>query len=246
MQRDITKLAMTAAAAAALLLAATAAQARRETETQLEARLALGEAGTGETGTGEAGDVIDRAMEKLDAKIDGLDDGIDRIGRAVGAATEDAPATAGTPATKGAAPGPADPDLAALLEHRRSVEAMRHNPANNQGAVAILVPIAFFTLVAMLVFIPLFLRNRRRALDAAVQRAAIEAGQQYIPELPARPLPRRNDRRTGAIVAGVGVALAAPFLALGHPEVAVFGLAPIVLGVVYFLVGALLPAPDAE
>ena len=67
--------------------------------------------------------------------------------------------------------------------------AVSHHVGNDGhgGAVAIVVPIAFFTLVAALVFLPLFMRNRRRALDAQVQAKAIEAGMQYVPPLPAPP-----------------------------------------------------------
>jgi hypothetical protein len=126
------------------------------------------------------------------------------------------------------------------------VEARHHLSDGNGGAVAIVVPIAFFTLVGMLVFLPLFLRNRRRALDASVQAKAIEAGMQYVPALPAPPLKPRNDRRTGAILAGIGVALAVPLALIGQTQVAVFGLAPVLLGVVYFLVGTLLPSPSQQ
>lgn len=140
----------------------------------------------------------------------------------------------------------AEPAAGGSGNFQLKVDTAHHGNGDNGGAVAIVVPIAFFTLVAMLVFLPLFLRNRRRALDAQVQAKAIEAGMQYVPALPAPPLKRRNDRRTGALLAGVGVALAVPLALIGQTHVAVFGLAPVLLGVVYFLVGTLLPSPSQQ
>ena len=63
---------------------------------------------------------------------------------------------------------------------------------------------------------------------------------------PFPPLKPRNDRRTGALLAGLGVALAVPCALIGQTQVALFGLAPVLLGVVYFLVGTLLPSPSQQ
>jgi hypothetical protein len=112
--------------------------------------------------------------------------------------------------------------------------------------VAILVPIGFFAMVVLMVFLPLFMRNRRRKTDAEVQRTAIEAGMQFIPELPAKPLKQRNDKRTGLILAGIGVAAAVPLALIGQLQVAAFGLAPVILGAVYVVVGTFLPSAAAS
>jgi len=114
------------------------------------------------------------------------------------------------------------------------------------GAVAIVVPVAFFAMLVLMVFLPLYMRNRRRAVDAQLQRKAIEAGMQFIPQLPPPPPRPRHDKRTGVIVAGLGVALAVPLALIGRTEIAVFGLAPVILGLAYFLVGAFLPSPPSS
>ena len=149
-------------------------------------------------------------------------------------------------AGSGAAAGEADPNLVTLLAHRRNMEALRHGPGADGGAVAIVVPLGFFALLFGLVFVPLLLRHRRRRIEAELQARAIEAGMQFVPELSSRPLPRHNDKRTGALLAGLGLAFALPTALIGAESVAVFGLAPVVLGLAYALIGFFLPAPSEK
>jgi hypothetical protein len=108
-------------------------------------------------------------------------------------------------------------------------------------AVAIVVPLAFFAALVAIVVVPLVLRKKRREIDAAVQRAAIEKGMQYVPELPAPRRPARDDKRTGLLLAGLGLAAVLPLFLAGYRQWALVGLAPIVLGAAFYLVGVLLP-----
>jgi hypothetical protein len=140
--------------------------------------------------SGRKVDAVESSIGSLGSALDDLSETLDRSG---GADSE---------------PKEVDPNLAALLDHRRNMQALRHGPGGDGGAVAILVPLGFFACVFGLVFVPLLLRHRRRRLEADLQSRAIEAGMQYVPELPARPLPVRNDKRTGALLAAVGAAFA--------------------------------------
>lgn len=189
-----------------------------------------------ETGDAEVGDeaAAEVALESAEQQVDQVGQQIEALGAKIEEATD--------AAAKGSATstGALDPNLEAMLRHR---EAMRRPPDFQGGAVAIVVPIAFFAMIVLMVFVPLFLRNRRRAVDAELQRKAVEAGMQFIPELPAAPLKQRNDKRTGLIIAGLGVAAAVPLALIGQLQVAAFGLAPVILGLVYVLVGAFLPTP---
>lgn len=180
------------------------------------------------------GAAAEAAIETAAERVDEVGEQIEELGAKIDDAAE------GVAQGSGAAAGKLDPNLEALLRHR---EAMRRPPDFQGGAVAIVVPIAFFAMLVLMIFLPLYLRNRRRAVDAELQRKAIEAGMQFIPELPAAPLKPRNDRRTGLIIAGVGVALAVPLALIGQLQVAAFGLAPVILGLVYVLVGVFLPSP---
>jgi hypothetical protein len=190
-----------------------------------------------ETGEPTAADeaAAEEAIESAGDKVEAVGARIDTLGAKIDQAASDA--------ASGAAAGELDPNLEALLRHR---EAMRRPPDFQGGAVAIVVPIAFFSMLVLMVFVPLYLRNRRRAVDAELQRKAVEAGMQYIPELPAVPLKPHNDKRTGLIIAGVGVALAVPLALIGQLQIAAFGLAPVILGLVYVLIGAFLPSPASS
>ncbi|MFO8070615.1 MAG: DUF6249 domain-containing protein [Polyangia bacterium] len=207
--------------------------------------LSLGSAALGQTSDGgpdpaarelsSSTKIADEAQEKVDA--------VDSSMGSLESALDDLAETLDRPGGTSSEPGKADPNLAALLDHRRNMEALRHGPAGEGGAVAILVPLGFFACVFGLVFVPLLLRHRRRRLEADLQSRAIEAGMQYVPELPARPLPVRNDKRTGALLAAVGVAFAVPTALVGATQVAVFGLAPAIIGVGYVLIGLFLQPP---
>jgi len=195
---------------------------------------AFGQEAVDETTTDADEAAAGAAIEAAEARVAEVGEQIEALGAKVDRAAEVAAPGSGTVADK------LDPNLEALLRHR---EAMRRPPDFQGGAVAIVVPIAFFSMLVLLVFLPLYLRNRRRAVDAELQRRAVEAGMQFIPELPAAPLKQRNDRRTGLIIAGLGVALAVPLALIGQLQVAAFGLAPVILGLVYVLVGVFLPSP---
>jgi hypothetical protein len=190
-----------------------------------------------ESGGGTAGEraAVEDAIETAGERVDAVAGEIEALGEKIDEAA------AGTAA--GAVAGEVDPNLEAVLRHR---EAMRRPPDFQGGAVAIVVPVAFFAMMVLMVFLPLYLRNRRRAVDAELQRKAVEAGMQFIPELPAAPLKHRNDKRTGLVIAGVGVALAVPLALIGQLQIAAFGLAPVILGLVYVLIGAFLPTPASS
>jgi hypothetical protein len=178
------------------------------------------------------------AAAEAEAEVEEVSEQLEVLGVKIDLAGDKAAATAGgTPA------GAVDPNLQALLDHKVELARAQSPPKFEDGVVAIIVPIAFFAMIVLMVFLPLYLRNRRRALESEVQRGAIEAGLQFIPELPAAPLKKRNDRRTGLILAGIGVAAAVPLALVGLLQAAAFGLAPVVLGIVYFVVGTLLPSP---
>jgi len=178
----------------------------------------------------------EEAIEKVGDRVGAVGERIEALGAEVDEA-------AAGPTGAGASAGTPDPDLEAVLAHREKMREMHGPPDFQGGAVAIVVPLAFFSMLVLMVFVPLYLRNRRRAVDAELQRKAVEAGMQFIPELPAAPLKQRNDKRTGLIIAGVGVALAVPLALIGQLQIAAFGLAPVILGLVYVLVGAFLPSP---
>jgi hypothetical protein len=177
-----------------------------------------------------------KRLERMEASAGAVGKALDDLGAALERAR----------AGSQAAPGEADPNLVALLAHRRNMEALRHGPGAEGGAVAIAVPLGFFAMLFGLVFVPLLLRHRRRRIEADLQARAIDAGMQFVPELPARPLPLRNDKRTGALLAGLGIAFALPTALAGATPVAVFGLAPVVLGLAYVLIGFFLPAPAGK
>ena len=193
-----------------------------------------------QTGEPTAADqaAAEEAIESAGEKVDAVGAQIEAMGAKIDEAA--------TGNAAGAASGGLDPNLEAVLAHRERMREMHGPPDLQGGAVAIIVPIAFFSMLVLLVFLPLYLRNRRRAVDAELQRKAVEAGMQFIPELPAAPLNPRNDKRTGLIIAGVGMALAVPLALIGQLQVAAFGLAPVILGLVYVLVGAFLPTPASS
>ena len=162
-------------------------------------------------------------------------------------ASQDAGPEATTPAATidnaATAPASSNPDPG---ERRHHPGPHDFQPANDSVVVSVIVPLGFFSMIAIIVIAPLILRKRRREVDASVQKAAIEKGMQYIPELPA-PAPRvRNDKRTGLIIAGVGLATLVPLLLAGHSTWALVGLAPMLLGAVYFLTGVLLGRDGKE
>jgi len=141
--------------------------------------------------------------------------------------------------------GAVDPGLEALLDHREKLASMRVATGADSQLVPILVPVAFFAALAAIVIVPLILRKKRREIDAEVQKAAMEKGMQYVPEIPAPKRPAPNDRRTGLLLAGLGLAALLPLLLAGFTQWCVVGLAPIVLGAVYYLAGVLL-SPKAD
>jgi hypothetical protein len=203
--------------------------------------------GLGATATARAQDRVEENTGASPAEAEVGLDNVESSAASVGTALSDlGAALERVRVGSDAEAGEADPNLLALLAHRRNMEALRHGPGAEGGAVAIVVPLGFFALLFGLVFVPLLLRHRRRRIEAELQARAIDAGMQFVPELPSRPLPRHDDKRTGALLAGLGLAFAVPTALIGAESVAVFGLAPVVLGLAYALIGFFLPAPSGK
>ncbi len=90
----------------------------------------------------------------------------------------------------------------------------------------ILIPLAPFLMVAALVLVPRYYRNKERQEMQATIRAAIDKGQPLPPEMieamskdvPARVKSPRNDLRAGVVWLAVGLGVAAFGYAVGWEE----------------------------
>jgi len=182
------------------------------------------------------------ALKAVTEKIEEMDEKMERAGEALSKATEsleDASKSAGT----GKVTKEVDPNLKAYLEYKHQKLLLDDGPS---APVEVLVPIASFAMIVLLVFLPLYLRNRKRVAEAEVQKKAIEAGLQFIPEIPNPPKSAHNDKRTGLLLAGIGIAAAVPIALFGYPKYAVFGLAFVFLGIAYFLAGKYLAVEEEK
>jgi hypothetical protein len=92
----------------------------------------------------------------------------------------------------------------------------------------ILIPLAFFAMIAGLVIVPRYFKSMERQKMAETLRVAIEKGQPLPAEIvdamssnvrtPGLPPSPQRDLRTGIIWLGVGVGLAAMGLAISFEE----------------------------
>ena len=92
----------------------------------------------------------------------------------------------------------------------------------------ILIPLAFFAMIAGLVIVPRYFRSLERQKMAETLRVAIEKGQPLPTEIidamssnvrtPGLPPSPQRDLRTGIIWLGIGVGLAAMGLAISFEE----------------------------
>ncbi|MDJ0763411.1 MAG: DUF6249 domain-containing protein [Myxococcota bacterium] len=131
----------------------------------------------------------------------------------------------------------ADPNLQAYFEHKERMLVEKGKMGDPDTVVAVTVPTALFAMTVLIVVLPLYFRNKRRRVDAEIQKKAVEAGLQFIPELPGTPPRQTNDKRTGLLIAAIGIAGSVPLALYGYPREAVFGLAFVFLGGAYFLAG---------
>jgi hypothetical protein len=145
-------------------------------------------------------------------------------------------------ATKAGGVGPiADPTLVEMMKHKERMQELKAEIPNVGQMIAVPITISFFIAVILMVVLPLRLRAKRRAIDAELQAKAVEAGLQFIPEIPAAPLRKRNDKRTGILVASLGAGGLAAFALIGEMTAAAFGVIPLFLGVAYYVVGSMMP-----
>lgn len=119
----------------------------------------------------------------------------------------------------------------------------------------ILIPLAFFAMIAALVIVPRYFKSMERQRMAETVRVAIEKGQPLPDELidalssnvrtPGLPASPQRDLRTGIIWMGVGVGLAGMGFAISFEEPdALFpflGIAafPIFIGLAFIALGLL-------
>jgi len=112
-------------------------------------------------------------------------------------------------------------------QKRRGARPDHEEDQQMEDTVAILIPIAFFAMIAVIVVGPRYLKSQERQKMTDALRAAIEKGQPLPPEViealatdtKPKPSPQR-DLRTGLIWVGVAVGLAAMGIAIGfdNPE----------------------------
>ncbi len=121
-----------------------------------------------------------------------------------------------------------------------------HDRSPGLAMVETLIPITaivgFFGTIILAIVVPLVIGHRRRNREIELQKLALEKGVTVIPEVPqAEPVRPKNDKRTGVLLIGVGLAMVAPGLAMAEWELAALGLAPVFLGLMYIVSGKWFP-----
>jgi hypothetical protein len=131
------------------------------------------------------------------------------------------------------------PALAAVLKHAQTMAKMKeseHRTYFKRLIIPIIAIVGFFVSLLLLVYLPIRMSMQRHQREVDLRAKAIAAGMAVVPELP-HTSPKRNDRRSGILLAGLGLAVAVAAALTRHWNLAAAGVAPILLGAAYYLAG---------
>lgn len=135
--------------------------------------------------------------------------------------------------------GDPTPALAAVLKHAQTMAKLKeseHRSFAKRTIIPIVAIVGFFLSLLLLVYLPIRMGMQRHQREVDLRAKAIEAGMAVVPELP-HTSPKRNDRRTGILLIGLGLAVAVVAALTRHWNLAAAGVAPILLGAAYYLAG---------
>jgi hypothetical protein len=110
--------------------------------------------------------------------------------------------------------------------------------SSNEAAVALLVPVAFFTCILAAVGLTLFFRTARERQRHETLRKMVEKGMEIPPDLLVPPTRPFSDLRRGLVLLGLGIGVLVLLLTFPDREMRelwAMGLIPILMGGAYLL-----------